>query len=262
MSYKIGEYDIKELQDIMINMLAKIDIICKNNGIKYILDGGTMLGAVRHQGFIPWDDDMDIAMLRDDYIKFTEVANKELGPKYVFQCTENTKEYPYSFGKVFDVNTTFKEHFTAELDISHGVYIDVFPMDYVDISNVKKLKMKRKLTSKFTQARYAKLNLVGGIKGVLVKPFSIEFINRQCIKNMMYHYKKSEYVQKMCHFGKNKPPISTSLFIDTVRVAFDNYYFPIPKEYDSFLRARYGDYMKLPPVSERRPLHHVIEVKL
>lgn len=262
MDYKVGEYDLKDIQNVMLQMMADIDRVCQKHGIHYILDGGSMLGAVRHKGFIPWDDDLDIAMLRDDYIRFTEVANQELQGKYQFQCAENTPEYPYSFGKVFCLGTTFTEHFTAKLNISHGVYIDVFPMDYVNVEKQKQLARRRKWTSKFTQARYAKLGLTPGFKGFVGRCMPMKLINWCCLKNMMYHYKKSDYVQKLCHFGKNKPPISASLFTDTVRVPFESCTFSIPKAYDSFLRGRYGDYMKLPPLEDQRPLHHITGVKL
>ena len=262
MSYKVGQYDLKDIQKVMLDMMAEIDRVCQKHGIRYILDGGSMLGAIRHGGFIPWDDDLDIAMMRDDYIRFTEVANKELDPKYQFQCAENAPEYPYSFGKVFSVNTVFMEHFTASLNMSHGVYIDIFPMDYVNVDKPEQLDIRRKLVSKFTQARYAKLGLTKGVKGVIGKLLPMRFINWVCMRNMMYYYKKSNYVQKMCHYGKNKPPVPTSLFTDTIRVPFEEYEFPVPREYDSFLTGRYGDYMKLPPLEDQRPLHHITGVKL
>lgn len=264
MQYKIGQYDLIDIQKIMLEMMADIDRVCQKNGIKYILDGGSMLGAVRHKGFIPWDDDLDIAMLRDDYIRFTEIANKELKDKYCFQCLENTKEYPYNFGKVFCKDTLFMEHFTSKLDMCHGIYIDIFPMDYVDVLNNRKLVIKRSLVSKYTQIRYMKLKITKGtlIKRLISALIPLGLSNKLCLKNMMYHYKKSDHVQKLCHYGKNKPPISTTLFTDTIMVPFGNYEFPIPREYDKFLCERYGDYMQLPPQSEQRPLHHIVEVKL
>ncbi|MBQ3527690.1 MAG: LicD family protein [Clostridia bacterium] len=262
MEYKIGKYDLKDVQNVMLEMMADIHRVCKKHGINYILDGGSMLGAVRHKGFIPWDDDLDIAMLRDDYIRFTEIANKELDKKYVFQCNENTKEYPYNFGKVFCVNTQYVERFTKDLDICHGVYIDVFPMDYVDENDIGKLQRTRKLIGKLTEARYGRLGLKSGIKGIIAKMIPIRLINHLCLKKMMYHYKKSDKVQKLCHFGKNKPPVSTDLFTETVELAFEKYNFCVPAGYDAFLRGRYGNYMELPPLEDQKPAHHIISVEL
>ena len=79
---------------------------------------------------------------------------------------------------------------------------------------------------------------------------------------MMYFYKRGDHVQKISHYGKNKPPIPVSMFTDTIRVPFEQYSFPIPREYDVFLKGRYGDYMKLPPIEDQRPLHHIIGVEL
>lgn len=262
MTYKIGDYDLKDIQQVMVEMLLDIDSVCRKHGIRYVLDSGSMLGAVRHQGFIPWDDDLDIIMLRDDYIYFTQVANQELQKKYRFQCVENTAQYPYNFGKVFNTETTFTERFTAKLDISHGIYIDVFPLDYIDTAKPKKNRRKLWLIGKLTQARYAKLGLTGGIKGFIGKLIPIKLINRWCTKSMMYHYKQGDYVQKLCHFGKNKPPVPISVFTDTIRVPFEGHQIPIPRDYHSFLRGRYGNYMQLPPEEAQKPSHHIVGVKL
>ena len=113
--YQVGGFDIKLLQNKMLGILLEIDRICRENNIRYLLDGGSMLGAVRHHGFIPWDDDADVMMPRDDYDRFIEIAPRALGKKYVFQCIENTREYPYNFGKVFDTSTEFYEKFTAKI---------------------------------------------------------------------------------------------------------------------------------------------------
>lgn len=86
-SYIVGGYDLKEIQHVMAEMMAAIDQVCRKNNIRYILDGGTMLGAIRHKGFIPWDDDLDIAMPRDDYERFMAIANRELGDSYRFEVT-------------------------------------------------------------------------------------------------------------------------------------------------------------------------------
>ncbi len=261
--YVINGYDIKAIQKVMVEIMAEIDRVCCENGIHYILDGGTMLGAVRHKGFIPWDDDLDIAMLRDDYEKFIAIANEKLASDYRFECIENTKEYPYNFGKVRAVHTKYVEEFTKSLNINHGVYIDVFPMDYVDDSNMKKLNHVRWWVARFTSLRYAKLKLTSSIKFIpfLVIPLSV--VNSTITRIMKYNYKnKGNRVNKLCHFGKNKPVIDASLFTDVIRVPFENYEFFIPREYDSFLRGRYGNYMELPPEEKQKPCHNINEVKL
>lgn len=261
--YRIGNYDIKEVQAVMAKMMQEIHQVCEKNNIRYILDGGTMLGAVRHKGFIPWDDDLDIAMPRDDYEKFIAIANMELGSQYKFECMENTHEYPYNFGKVRAIDTLYAEEFTASLKINHGVYIDVFPMDYVNPDDKKRLSFIQKNIAHFTMLRYAKLGLISGIK---YKPFMLlsnHFFTKWLRKLMMYDFQeRGAYVQKLCHFGKNKPPVSLDLFNNVIYVPFEEYQFRIPKEYDSFLTGRYGNYMKLPPQNEQKPVHTIKEIRL
>lgn len=263
-SYMIGKYRLKDIQHVMAKMMNEIHKICVKYKIRYILDGGTMLGAVRHNGFIPWDDDFDIAMPRDDYDKFIKIANKELGPLYRFECMENTKEYPYNFGKVRAVNTLYVEKFTEKLNINHGIYIDVFPMDYVDYNNKKHLKYVQKMIGRFTMLKYSKLGLCKGLKYLPFKILPIKFYNKLLNRFMKYYIngKTKEMVQKLCHFGKNKPPISISLFSNTIKVKFDEYEFFIPKDYNDFLTGRYGDYMKLPPEEKQKPCHEIGEISL
>lgn len=263
MAYIVGGHDLKDIQKIMADMMADIDRVCTVYNLRYILDGGTMLGAVRHKGFIPWDDDLDIAMPRDDYEKFISIANRELSSKYRFECMENTKEYPYNFGKVRAIHTVYREELTAFLNINHGIYIDVFPMDYVDINSPKKLKFVQRQIAHLTQLRYAKLGLCKGLKYLPFKLIPLQIYNKILSSFMKYAYSTNgEYVQKLAHFGKNKPPISISLFNDTVKVPFEEYQFSIPKEYVLFLTGRYGNYMELPPLEKQQPCHEIGEIRI
>ena len=201
--YKIGNYDLKRVQDVMLQIMIATDRICRKNNIRYILFHGTMLGAIRHHGFIPWDDDMDIAMPREDYDKFVKIANSEFPERFRFECYENTRDYPYNFGKIRAVNTLFKEKFTASLNINHGVYIDVFPVDYVRASDYKK-----RLTwiHRLTAIRYYKLGLYNSHKLIYkfkylpFAGFSVNAINRAIDKQLRYCYGKSDKLQAICHF--------------------------------------------------------------
>ncbi len=259
-SYQLGRYDIKEVQLKMLEILTEIDRICNKYHLRYLLDGGTMLGAVRHKGFIPWDDDADVMMPRDDYDQFLKVANDELRQKnMVFQCIENTRAYPYNFGKVFLENTRFVERFTAKLDISHGVYVDVFPMDYVDTAHYMQ---HSKMIGHYTMLRYYKLGISKRAKGLIAKPMPLSLINAGANAHMKYLKKKSGLVCKLCHHGKNKPPIPISLFDHYTELPFEGRMLRVPYEYDDFLKGRYGDYMRLPDKEHRVPIHDLLEIEI
>lgn len=260
MKYKIGDYDIKELQNVMLETAKEVDRICKKNNIHYVLTGGTMLGAVRHHGFIPWDDDFDIMMPRDDYKKFIEATRKELSKDYVFECIENNKNYPYNFGKIRDINTVFKEELTAELDINHGVWIDVFPMDYVDTNS---LKLKIKLIGKLNALRFAKLGIISGYKYFIVKLIPLDLINWLSSRIMESHLtRKTSSLFMLSMPSPGQIPRNISLFTDVEYIRFEDTKFPIPKDFNMYLTSSYGDYMQYPPLDKQRPGHAIKEIYL
>ena len=119
---------MNELQKCQLEILKEFIRICKDNNLQYYLVGGTCLGAVRHKGFIPWDDDIDVAMPRDDYDKFITLQDQMKKP-YFIQTYKSDKNYIYNFAKVRDSSTTFVENFFACSQMNHGVWIDVFPLD-------------------------------------------------------------------------------------------------------------------------------------
>lgn len=121
---------IKQVQAIELEILLEVDRICRKHRISYFLDSGTALGAVRHKGFIPWDDDIDIGMLRDDYERFLSVAQEEMGQDYFLQ-TYRTDGTPIMFAKVRKTGTTFVEFRLRKFPINHGLFIDIFPYDYL-----------------------------------------------------------------------------------------------------------------------------------
>ena len=149
-NYNVCGVDIKLIQKKMLEIICEVDRICREEKINYILYGGSLIGAIRHKGFSPWDDDLDIAMLREDYDKFVKIASCKFSNEFVFCTTETENKYPYNFGKVRARNTIFKEEFTADLDINHGIWIDVIPMDYICEKDGFKLKLIRKLIAVFT----------------------------------------------------------------------------------------------------------------
>ena len=116
---------------VMLKLLRVFDDICRKNNLKYWLDGGTLIGAIRHNGFIPWDDDIDVAMLSDDYEKFIEIAQQELPDDVFLQTRKTDKKYPLYITKLRDKYSTYEEQNVARLNCHKGIFIDIFPMDYI-----------------------------------------------------------------------------------------------------------------------------------
>ena len=136
---------LREVQLIQLNMLLKVDEICRLNNIRYYLIGGSALGAVRHKGFIPWDDDVDIGMFRRDYDQFLDIADKFLDNKYFLQTNRTDPDYHGPYAKLRANNTTYIEKVSRSLGakIHQGIFIDIFPLDNVPD---KKLLLKLQLT--------------------------------------------------------------------------------------------------------------------
>ena len=141
----MANYDIRPLQLRILKNLLAVDKVCKEHNLRYYIMAGTMLGAVRHKGFIPWDDDLDIGMPRADYDLLMANAKEWLPKPYEAVCAENDKEYPLPFAKVQDADTTLIER--MHLKYLGGVYIDIFPLDGVPESRMRKECILRSMSS-------------------------------------------------------------------------------------------------------------------
>ena len=257
-----NDFDLKKVHEANLDILRAVDEICRKHNITYRIDSGTLLGAVRHKGFIPWDDDMDILMPREDYLRFIQIAEEQLPPDYLFQCIENTPWYPYNFGKVRAVHTLFREKMTGHLPINHGIYVDVFPMDYVDPANPRRLAFVKRWISHYTMLRYQKLKMINKKRYWPASLLPLRFLNFRITALMEYRLKeKGDMVAKLCHQGPRKPPVSMSVFDDTILVPFEDQMFRIPRAYDRYLTERYGDYRTIPPM-DQRGTHAPAEVRI
>lgn len=255
------QFDIELAQKRMLEILEEIDRICKANNIKYILDGGTMLGAIRHEGFIPWDNDLDIAMLRKDYELFIAACNDQLSTRFFLQTNQTEKNYPLNFAKMTMNDTVYKSKLFKDMNIHHGIYIDIFPIDNI----YRPLKaIHCRISTIINSIRWCKLGLYDNkMKSIIYKPFTIlpiETINRisEIIMQLFVNH-KTKYVYKVCHPSKNKKIYEKKYHEEIIYVDFCNGKYPVPKDYDEFLIERYGDYMKYPPIEKQKPDHEIIE---
>lgn len=253
--------EVNELKKNQLDILKSIDEYCKKYNLRYFLAYGTLLGAVRHKGFIPWDDDIDIIMLREDYEKFVMNFKDE---RYKVFATELFSEYPYPYAKVGDTKTYFEEEVKDKFAM--GVNIDVFPIDKLPQYKMSSILRKRNFLQNVwtfkrlpcVKRRGLMKNIILFVLHVLLLPFPMKCI----VKKMDSFAKKYRSAETMlcgnlvCGYDPDVYPILD--FKESVYLPFEGYSFPCPKNYDNVLKIMFGDYMKLPPKEKQVSHHHFI----
>lgn len=255
--------NIDELKQIQIEILDVVADFCEKNNINYWLDFGTLIGAVRHKGYIPWDDDIDIGMLRKDFDKFMNTFNLE-NNRYKFYCYENNKDFLYPYGKVLDTNTILYEPDKKGNKIS--VNIDVFVFDNApdDEKKIKKMFRKRDILRNLNTIKIThnpKGNLFRRTMIHCLRIFLSVFPKDFFIKNMIKNSKKYSNLQtdKVGNFCGYMPVVAEkALVCSSITGEFEGKKYKIPSGYDKWLKCFFGDYMKLPP-EEERVSHHRFE---
>lgn len=265
---KMTDEEFRTLQLLELDMIVELDRVCRKHDIKYCMIGGTLLGAVRHKGYIPWDDDADIGMLREDYEKFKKVT-KELNPEICFfQDHSVDHEYLWGYGKLRRIGTSFvrvgQEHMKGET----GVFIDIFPLDDVPMSVPGQMLQDFYCfcLRKIIWARVGKLSSKGFAKTVynVISHIPVEWVYKR-LKPMMDAGNNGTpnrvRILMFPSLGKlyRKNPLSVRYgmpkkwFLDRAEYEFEGHKFYGIKDYDGFLKYEYGDYMTLPPEEERQP---------
>lgn len=262
--YKILGYDVQQIQEKIFEIFLQFDKICKKHEINYTLEGGTLLGAVLHKGFIPWDDDMDIIMLRKDYDRFCEIANCELPEPFSFMNMEMSDEYPFLFGKCFNNNTVYKASNTAHLNIPHGIFLDIFVEDNIKLSSKK---LHSRVVSAIGTVRYIKLGVEKmSLKHILYAPLfalSVPRLTKLANKAMRWYEKEdTDYIYPLCESISSKPPLPRRILTQLQPGIFNGFEVQIPVCHMWYLHKHYETPMELPPMEKRHPTHGVIEIKL
>lgn len=261
------EISLDEKKKIMLNMLAFLHGVCENHEINYFLWDGSLLGAIRHKGFIPWDDDIDIAMRRQDYEKFIKIfSNEYINEKYELLHIGNTQGYYLSFAKLVDKSTILIEE--VENPIEMGVYLDIFPLDNLGnnyeeakkflnkIRRLTKLLLLKNLTSNRKRSFYKNIIIKAGkiIAGLIEREKLILYINNICKKNSLVQ--SDRYVGNAVASTYGERDIMKKEWIEnTILVPFETLKVFVPEEYDAILSHEYGEYMKFPP-EDKRITHH------
>ena len=255
----------KEIKQIELSILKAFACYCEDNNLTYFLCGGTLLGAIRHHGFIPWDDDIDVFMPRPDYEKFYTLSkNVPIAHNLVVASYKNSDvKINYPFIKVLDNTTLVYEKTKSKKEKIH-IWIDVFPIDgfYDDDSKnmtiIKKIHLRRDLlaiaSADISQSK-SLLKKIGKIFLIpLIKLIGVKNICKQIDRlSSKVDYKSANYVGGfMWGYGINEKMIKSDLTI--IKHEFEDSIFNIPSNYDTYLSNLYGDYMKLPP-EEKRIIH-------
>lgn len=255
--------ELSKLQDYVYNIFIEFDRICRKYNLCYSMEGGTLLGAVKFQNFVPWDDDIDVIMRREDYEKFLVVAPKELGVDYFLQSYNNVAQFPLNYAKLcYNKATIYDYDYSHLTKMNHGIFIDIFPIDNV---RIEKLKSHCSQVGVLTGARKTKLKVrLGGVatwkkivyKFVSLLPMAwlVALQNKACTK---YNKKNTGYRYEVCNSNKKFHPLPADFYDEVVELPFRDRTFYAIKNYDEFLKSRFGDdYMDtLPPVEDRKPSH-------
>ena len=261
------------LQEKLLEMLKEFIRVCEENHLTYFACAGTTLGAVRHNGFIPWDDDIDVMMPRPDYEKLLKLQNPFSDKKYFLQTFKTDKSYILNYAKLRDSSTTYIENFYAEHVINHGVWIDIFPIDgrsKKDHPSKRKAKLQnfRFWVNVFLCYPYAFKRRFR--KKHFFKDLFFNFVSLLVFYTNIFHY-RNKLVEWWMRLTKYEEAKYVGIYADaylskamwpkewtneSILIKFEDTEIAIPKMYHEYLSFLYGDYMKLPPVDKREGHHH------
>ena len=253
---------VRKVQLIELEILKEVDRICKKNDIKYFLCNGTLIGAIRHKGFIPWDDDIDLVMTRKNYKKFIKACKKDLKDKYLIDCYETNKKWCHPFIKIKKKNTLYVEARDYNTyDENSGIWVDIFPIDGckkpLGKFHLFQYKMYSYITTLITIKNGSNYYKNSKVKKKIYQTI-LKIVPMKFMVWLLYlficHYDedKVDYLTQFTTvYGLNKETFKKELVCNYMPVTFEDGKFSGLKNYDEYLRQIYGDYMKLPPKEKR-----------
>ena len=249
---------LEKLRAVLLSLMEEVRDICDKHNIPYEMCSGTFLGAIRHHGFIPWDDDVDLAISRPEFERFVQICKEELDKdKFFLQTWETDPNYCFTFAKIRLQNTRIVEDFSKNTDTHQGIFIDIFPFD-----RLPEGKMKRKVflfknhlikNMIWTKCGYGtdqhKKQIRYYIFRILAAPFPVMWL-KQKRNRMIQKYNSGRCTETFnADFPQDVTP--EEFLLNRAVYSFEGKNFAGPAEYDRYLTVRYGDYMQLPPESER-----------
>ena len=263
--FKSKRYDdetLKHLQKVQTMMLRDFAKICEENDIMFFLIGGSLLGAIRHGGFIPWDDDIDVIMFRKDFEKLNTVMTNNPSDKYTFLNVLNEETYHYTWGKFTLKNTLLEEWWGNQINYTPNIFMDIFIMDNIPDNKIKRFIHKWRCFTlnqlvihsliKFKNESKIKELIQQGIYYFLkIIPISPMTLKKRCVKT----YRKYENTEckEVCDFPSIMfmPIYDKNDFLPPKKKKFEDIEVNVPNKYDKILTQLYGNYMELPPEDKR-----------
>lgn len=259
---------LRKVQMQQLDVAKEIKRVCDENNIQYFLCFGTMLGAVRHQGFIPWDDDLDIGMMRSEYERFLEIAPKKLKPEYLVQTWYNTPAYPLPFAKVRKRGTVYLEGKHSLLE-ENGFYVDIFPFDSQPATDAERMAANKKLQDLFrTKLMKCKSKpwmdngkilwkkRIGYLYYQVKALFATQKGLARAYDELATSFPESDILFWQEGISKMRK-IKRQWCEELEEFDFEGERFRGPKAYDELLTTIYGDYMQLPPEDQRENRHQI-----
>lgn len=265
--------NLRKLQLTQLYILKQISKICEENGLKYYLCGGTLLGAVRHQGFIPWDDDLDITMYRKDLERLIEIVQIKHSDTMFVQTFQTDSKYTRYIPKIRLNNTVQAERGTGDDEIHHGVYVDIFPLDHVTKQGGFGLWLRGKMVRllfAYKTTRHSKSKSATKIKLLLkkcLKGFTYLVPNK--LINWMFDWvctisdkPGAKYTTSFAsHYRWKKQLVDNSVYGEGTFLKFEDAEFRVPSKYLDLLTQVFGEnYMQLPPVEKRNSGHTLVKI--
>ena len=262
------------VRNAQMDLLIELDRICKKHDIPYFLTYGTLLGAIRHDGFIPWDDDLDVGLRWDHYERFCKVCAQELDEAYMLHTWDIDPYSPHPFAKLKIRGTHYPEKLAENTQMNDAVYIDVFPYDGVSESKLMRkwqavemyllikillLRCNFDLSgeSKLRKVIYSTIKFLAGIRSVDGWRKALTRVRNR------YNNGKATHAVCMCScYDFERECVPCQMLENTVAHKFENGMFSVPGDYDQILRQCYGDYMQLPPEEQRTGRHEIQSVDL
>lgn len=262
--------DQEKLKSMLVAMLKWFHLLCEENGLRYYALGGTMLGAARHEGFIPWDDDIDVGMPREDYDKLIKILSDKSNDRYVLETPDTpSKDYYYPFSKLYDTQTTLVEN--TKYKIKRGIYIDIFPLDgignsreeseanYKSVYNTYNLLLTKVTGVRKGRSLYKNLAVMAFR---LVPISSKKLLKKLTAKCSRYSWDDCEWIGNLVGAWRFKEVMPKAYMGTPKKYKFEDTVIYGSEDADAYLTNLYGDWRKLPPEEKRVTHHDYIECDL